>query len=63
MVYVAYLMGFEIAEIPIHFADRRWGKSKMTLRIQLEAAFRVWDVWWHYRELRRINQRHGVRTR
>lgn len=49
--YVAYRLGFKIYETPIHFADRRWGKSKMSLRIQLEAAMRVWDVWWHYRDL------------
>jgi dolichol-phosphate mannosyltransferase len=52
MVYVAYLMQYKIGEVPIHFADRRWGKSKMSLKIQLEAAVRIWDVWWHYRDLR-----------
>ncbi|HUG34864.1 MAG TPA: glycosyltransferase [Anaerolineales bacterium] len=29
-IEMAYLMGFEITETPIQFADRRWGKSKMT---------------------------------
>jgi dolichol-phosphate mannosyltransferase len=53
MAYVAYLMKYPITEVPIHFADRRWGKSKMSLKIQLEAAIRIWDVWWHYRDLRR----------
>jgi dolichol-phosphate mannosyltransferase len=53
MAYVAYLMGYKITEVPIHFADRRWGKSKMSLKIQLEAAMRIWDVWWHYRDLRK----------
>ncbi len=53
MAYIAYLMKYNISEVPIHFADRRWGKSKMSLRIQLEAAARIWDVWWHYRDLRR----------
>lgn len=53
MAYVAYLMKYRIAEVPIHFADRRWGKSKMSLKIQLEAALRIWDVWWHYRDLRK----------
>jgi len=53
MAYVAYLMKYKISEVPIHFADRRWGKSKMSLKIQLEAAVRIWDVWWHYRDLRR----------
>jgi dolichol-phosphate mannosyltransferase len=56
MVYVAYMMSFKIAEVPIYFADRRWGKSKMSLKIQLEAALRIWDVWWHYRDLRRKNR-------
>jgi dolichol-phosphate mannosyltransferase len=53
MAYVAYLLRYRIREVPIHFADRRWGKSKMSLKIQLEAAVRIWDVWWHYRDLRR----------
>jgi len=53
MAYVAYLMGYDIVEVPIHFSDRRWGKSKMSIRIQLEAALRVWDVRWHYRDLRK----------
>ena len=52
MAYVAYLLGYKISETPIHFADRRWGKSKMSLKIQLEAALRIWDVRWHYRDLR-----------
>ncbi len=51
MAYVASLMGFRIAEVPIHFADRRWGKSKMSLKIQLEAAMRIWDVKYHYRDI------------
>jgi dolichol-phosphate mannosyltransferase len=53
MAYVAYLMGFQISEVPIHFADRRWGKSKMSLKIQLEAAIRIWDVRFHYRDLQK----------
>jgi dolichol-phosphate mannosyltransferase len=53
MAYVAYLLKYRIREVPIHFADRRWGTSKMSLKIQLEAAVRIWDVWWHYRDLRR----------
>lgn len=62
MAYVAYMMGFKIAEVPIHFADRRWGKSKMSLKIQLEAAVRIWDVWWHYRDLRRKNHPHEIKV-
>lgn len=53
MIYLAYCLGFRIGESPIYFADRRWGKSKMSLRIQLEAAVRVWDMLWNYRDVRR----------
>jgi dolichol-phosphate mannosyltransferase len=49
-------MGYKIHETPIHFADRRWGKSKMSLKIQLEAAMRIWDVRFHYQDLRRKHQ-------
>lgn len=63
MAYVAYLMNYKISEVPIHFADRRWGKSKMSVRIQLEAAVRIWDVWWHYRDLRRNRPIHQMDVR
>ncbi len=53
MAYLAHLLGCRIIETPIYFADRRWGKSKMSFRIQVEAAFRVWQVLWAYRDLRR----------
>ena len=52
MAYLAYCLGFRICETPIYFADRRWGKSKMSFKIQVEAAFRVWNVLWNYRDLR-----------
>jgi dolichol-phosphate mannosyltransferase len=62
MAYIAFLMGYDIAEVPIHFADRRWGKSKMSLKIQLEAAIRIWDVRWHYRDLRRKSRPHEIKV-
>ena len=52
MAYMAYALGYRFAEVPIYFADRKWGKSKMSFRIQAEAAFRVWQVRWEYRDLR-----------
>ena len=52
MSYLADCMGLKICETPIHFADRRWGKSKMSFKIQAEAALRVWSVLWNYRDLR-----------
>jgi dolichol-phosphate mannosyltransferase len=51
MVYVATRLKFRIKEIPIYFADRRWGQSKMSLRIQAEAALRVWQLLWLYRDI------------
>lgn len=44
MAYVAQRLGYRIAERPIYFEDRRYGRSKMSFRIQVEAALRVWQV-------------------
>jgi len=56
MAYLAHCLEFKIGESPIYFADRRWGKSKMSLKIQAEAAFRIWQVWWHYRDLKKAGK-------
>lgn len=53
MMYLAHCLQFKIGEIPIYFADRRWGKSKMSIKIQMEAAIRIWQVLWHYRDLKK----------
>jgi dolichol-phosphate mannosyltransferase len=53
MAYLAWCLQFKIGEVPIYFADRRWGQSKMSFKIQAEAAVRVWQVLWAYRDLRR----------
>ncbi len=57
MAYLAYCLEYGIEEVPIYFADRRWGKSKMSFKIQAEAALRVWQVWWNYRDVRRAGRR------
>lgn len=44
MTYVASKLGAEIVELPIYFAERKYGKSKMSFRIQAEAAIRVWKL-------------------
>lgn len=54
MAYIASKLGFTFKEIPIYFADRRWGKSKMSFRIQVEAAIRTWQLAARYRDLKRI---------
>jgi len=53
MAYVAYLLGYSFQEIPFYFADRQWGHSKMSFRIQREAAIRVWQMLLEYRNLKR----------
>ena len=53
MAYVSWLHGFTIKEIPIHFPDRRIGESKMSLKVKLEAALRVWEIRWRHRRLAR----------
>ena len=53
MAYVATHLGFHCKEIPIHFADRRWGQSKMSFRIQYEAALRTWLLLGMYRDLKK----------
>lgn len=56
MIYLAHCLEFKVGEAPIYFADRRWGKSKMSFNIQLEAALRIWQVWWNYRDLKRAGR-------
>jgi dolichol-phosphate mannosyltransferase len=53
MAYVATRLGYTCKETPIYFADRRWGQSKMSFRIQVEAAFRTWVLLGMYRDLHR----------
>jgi len=57
MAYLAHCLEYRIAEVPICFADRQWGKSKMSFKISSEAVFRVWQVWWNYRDIRRAGQK------
>jgi len=52
MAYIAHKLGFTFKEVPIHFAERRWGQSKMSFKIQVEAALRVWALPGLYRGLK-----------
>lgn len=54
MAYIAHKLGFTFKEVPIYFAERRFGKSKMSFRIQIEAALRVWALFGLYRHLKKI---------
>jgi dolichol-phosphate mannosyltransferase len=62
MAYVAFLMNYRVGQVPIHFLDRRWGASKMSLKIQLEAAVRVWHVRFAYRSLLARNHEKSAET-
>ncbi|MGD2156367.1 MAG: polyprenol monophosphomannose synthase [Anaerolineales bacterium] len=53
MAYIAYRLGYRLHEVPIYFAERHNGTSKMSLRIQFEAAIRVWLMLYEYRDLRK----------
>lgn len=48
MNYACQRAGCRIAEIPIVFPDRVRGKSKMSTKIAVEAAWRVWQMKWRY---------------
>lgn len=54
MTYIAAKLGFSIGEIPIYFAEREWGSSKMSFKIQVEAALRTWKLLWEYRKLKPV---------
>ena len=63
MAYVAERLGYRILEIPIYFEDRRIGKSKMSVPVKLEAAWRVWQIRWRHRHLRRADRVVGEELR
>lgn len=44
MTYVAHRLGYKIGEFPIYFPDRQHGSSKMSSKVALEAAARVWQI-------------------
>ena len=44
MNYLAKLANLKFAEVPIYFAERTRGDSKMSFNIQIEAALRVWQL-------------------
>ena len=50
LAYMAKLAGLTFSEVPIYFAERTQGETKMSLRIQVEAALRVWQLRRIYKE-------------
>ena len=48
MAYACQKKGYRVKELPIYFADRSQGKSKMSAKIIWEALWRVWQMKWRY---------------
>ncbi len=51
MAYVAERLGYKVIEVPIYFEDRRIGRSKMTVPVKVEAAFRTWQIRMRHKHL------------
>jgi len=49
MAYLTEKLGYRFLEIPIHFEDRRIGRSKMSVPVKIEAALRTWQIRWRHR--------------
>ncbi len=60
MTYIAARLGYKFREVPIYFADRRYGTSKMGLSVSIEAALRVFQVLWRHRALNPSKRATGV---
>lgn len=54
MAYLASKLGFSVIEVPIYFAERKFGKSKINLSIQVEAAISVWKLPFRYADIRQV---------
>lgn len=52
MAYLSETLGLRIIELPIHFEDRRIGKSKLDIPVKIDSAWRTWQIGWRYRHLR-----------
>lgn len=51
MAYLCEKLGYRLIELPIHFEDRRIGKSKLDVPVKIESAWRTWQIRWRYHTL------------
>jgi dolichol-phosphate mannosyltransferase len=51
LTYLAQRLGYRMCEYPITFEDRRIGESKMSMGVKIEAAWRVWQLWFQHHRL------------
>lgn len=56
MAYLCERLGYRLIELPIHFEDRRIGKSKLDVPVKIESAWRTWQIRWRYHNLGRRNE-------
>ena len=54
MNYVAAKMGFKIVEVPIYFQERTMGKSKMNMKISMEAAWKTVALRFEHNDIKKI---------
>jgi dolichol-phosphate mannosyltransferase len=59
MTFLSERLGLRICEVPIYFADRKAGESKMTARAKLEAAVGLFRLWRRHRNVRPLAQGSG----
>jgi len=57
MAYLCEKNGLRILEVPIYFEDRRIGKSKMTVPVKIEAAWRVLEIRLRYGAIKHSSAR------
>lgn len=53
MAYLCERLGYRLIELPIHFEDRRIGKSKLDVPVKIESAWRTWQIRWRFHTLQR----------
>ncbi len=51
ITYLALRLGYRVKEVPIYFAERREGESKMGLSVQIEAALGAFSLRRRYRNV------------
>jgi dolichol-phosphate mannosyltransferase len=52
MAYLCRRLGLRVCEVPIYFAERTVGESKMSLKVKLEAAAGLFGLRRHHRKVR-----------
>ena len=59
MAYVSERLGLKIREVPIYFADRREGLSKMTTRSKIDGALGVFRIWRRHHRIQPLGSGRG----